>query len=75
MRGSAVETTSWSSIAMMSVSSRPGSTMRTSRFGPVGTPAAARRRSLVVRHDKSSLFARMCRTSGMAALSTYLPTG
>ena len=40
MRGSAVETTSWSSIAMMSVSSRPGSTIRISRFGPVGTPLA-----------------------------------
>lgn len=36
IRGSAVETTSWSSIAMMMASSRPGSTIRISRRGPVG---------------------------------------
>src|ERR1700691_1948043 len=38
MRGSAVETTVWSSMAMMSASSSPGSTIRTSRLGP---PTAA----------------------------------
>ena len=40
MRGSAVDTTSWSSMAMMRVSSSPGKTIRISRRGPEGASHA-----------------------------------
>src|SRR5262252_5198385 len=40
MRGSAVLTISWSSMASMIASSRPGSTIRTSRLAPDGAPAS-----------------------------------
>ena len=53
MRGSAVPTMSWSSMASMMASSRPGSTTRISRRMPILASADGRRLDRSVCHENS----------------------